>query len=76
MTDYQNVIDAIEKHNLSWKDIDRIELNPDTYEDFQARANFKTSNYATNDSPAVRETQKQEKIVYVSDGGSLVTVEL
>lgn len=76
MSDYQRVIDAIKTHNLSWKDIDRIELNPDTYEQFQERSSFDSSNYATNDNPAVRETMKQEKIVYVSEGGSLVNIEL
>lgn len=76
MSDYQNVIDTIQQHNLSWNEIDRILLNPDTYEQFKQRASFDSSNYATNDKPAVRETTGQEKIVYVSEGGSLVNIEL
>jgi len=76
MSDYQNVIDTIQKHNLSWNEIDRILLNPDTYEQFKQRSSFDSSNYATNDKPAVRETTGQEKIVYVSEGGSLVNIEL
>lgn len=76
MSNYQNVIDALQTHNLSWNELDRIELNPETYEEFQERASFPTSNYATDDSPAVRETVKEEKLVYVSEGGSLVTIEL
>lgn len=76
MSDYQNVIDKIQQHNLSWNEIDRILLNPDTYEQFRQRSSFDSSNYATNDKPAVRETEGQEKIVYVSEGGSLVSIEL
>lgn len=76
MSDYQNIIDTIQEHNLSWSDIDRIELSPETYEEFEERASFDTSNYATNEMPAVRKTVKQEKLVYVSAGGSLVSVEL
>lgn len=76
MSDYQRVIDAIQTHNLSWQDIDRIELQAETYADFVERASFNTSNYATNDSPAVRETNGDEQIVYVSEDGSLVTISL
>jgi hypothetical protein len=76
MSNYQKVIDALQQHDLSWSELDRLELHSDTYEDFQERSSFPTSNYATNDSPAVRETKQEEKIVYVSEGGSLVTIEL
>jgi hypothetical protein len=76
MTDYQKVIDKLQENNLSWNDVDRIHLNPDTYEQFQERASFKTSNYATDDSPAVRETQGQECIKYVAENGMMVTIEL
>ncbi len=76
MTAYQKVIDTIQENNLSWKDIDRIHLNPDTYEQFKERASFKTSNYATNDAPAVRETNGQECIKYVANNGIMVTVVL
>ena len=76
MTDYQRVVDKIQENNLSWNEIDRILLNPDTYEQFKERASFDTSNYATSDKPAVRETQGQECIKYVSEGGMMVTIEL
>ena len=76
MTKYQKVIDAIKENDLSWKDIDRIQLNPDTYEQFTERASFNTSNYATNDAPAVRKTSGQECIKYVANNGIMVTVVL
>lgn len=76
MSDYQKVIDSIQTHNLSWGEIARIELNAVTYEDFQARASFDTSNNKTSDGPVVRETSGSEKIVYVSEGGSTVNIEL
>jgi len=76
MSDYQKVIDKIQENNLSWNDIDRIHLNPNTYEQFQERASFETSNYATSDAPAVRPTKKDEKIVYVNKQGIEVTIKL
>lgn len=76
MTAYQKVIDKIQENNLSWNEIDRILLNPDTYEEFKSRASFETSNYSTDDKPAVRETDGQECIKYVSENGMMVTIEL
>lgn len=76
MSNYQRVIDEIQRRNISWDEIDRIILNPDTYEEFQSRSSFDTSNYATTNAPAIRETKGQEKIVYVAKNGMEVTVEL
>ena len=76
MTDYQKVIDKIQENNLSWNEIDRILLNPDTYEQFRERSSFDTSNYATTDAPAVREVEGQECIKYVAENGMMVTIEL
>jgi len=76
MSDYQKVIDKLQENNLSWKEVDRILLNPDTYEQFKERASFDTSNYATTDAPAVRETTGQEYIMYVAENGMEVTIEL
>ena len=73
---YQRVVDKIQENDLSWNDIDRILLNPDTYEEFQSRASFETSTYQTNDAPAVRETTKQEQIIYVAENGMQVTINL
>lgn len=76
MTDYQKVIDKLQENNLRWNDVDRILLNPDTYEEFKARSSFESSNYATTDAPAVRETTGQECIKYVAENGMMVTIEL
>jgi hypothetical protein len=73
---YQKVIDKIQENDLSWDEIDRILLNPETYEEFRERASFDTSNYSTTDKPAVRETTKQEQIIYVAENGMEVTINL
>ena len=74
---YQKVIDKLQENGLRWNDVDQIHLNPETYRDFRQRASDKvTSNYATTDAPAVRETTGQEKIIYVSDNGMEITIKL
>lgn len=67
---YDRVVDAINEHDLSWNDIDRILLNEQAYNEFCER-NARSSNYATTDVPAVRETTGQEKIVYIGPDGRL-----
>lgn len=74
MTDYQHVIDTLREHDLSWKDIDRIELHENTYQEFTDRASFHTSNYATSDAPAVRTTAKDEQIVYTDSAGEIISL--
>lgn len=76
MSKYQRVIDKLQENNLSWKEVDRILLNEDTYDEFQERSSFDMSNYATSDAPAVRVTKGQEKIVHVAPNGMEVTIEL
>jgi hypothetical protein len=73
---YNKVRDAIQDNNLSWKEIDRILLNPDSYEELQNRASFDVSDHYTSGAPAVRETDGQEKIVYVSKSGVEMTIEV
>lgn len=73
---YDRVIDAIQENDLSWSEIDRILLNPDTYQEMQERASFDIADHYTSDRPAVRETDGQEKIVYVSKSGVEMTIEL
>jgi hypothetical protein len=73
---YDRVVDKIQENNLSWSEIDRILLNEDTYEEMQKRASFDIADHYTSDRPAVRETDGQEKIVYVSKTGIEVTIEL
>lgn len=69
MTGYKDVLDAMQEHDLSWDEIDRILLNPDTYDEMQERASFDIADHHTNDGTAVRETDGEEKIVYVSQTG-------
>lgn len=76
MGDYDRVIDKLQEHNLSWREIDRILLNEDTYEELQRRASFDVTDHYTADTPAVRETTGQEKIVYVNKQGMEIIIEL
>ena len=71
---YKKLQDAIQDNNLSWSEIDRILLNPENYKKLQESASFDLANYKTNNSPAIRETTGQEKIIYVSASGIKVTV--
>lgn len=73
---YQKVIDAIAENNLAWTEVDRILLNSDTFEELQERSSFDVSDHYTSDAPAVREVDGQEKLIYVSETGIEVTVEL
>ena len=75
MAGYKKVRDAINEHNLSWNEIDRILLNEEAYEEFH-ESGASSSNYATNDEPAVRHTSGQEKIVYIDSKGYLSEIEL
>jgi hypothetical protein len=73
---YNKVRDAIQENNLSWKEIDRILLNPDSYEELQEKASFDVSDHYTSDAPAIRQTDGREEIVYVSENGIEVTIEV
>lgn len=74
MSNYQKVIDAINENNLKWEDIDRIQLNPETYADFQERSSF--NKIKSENHPAIRKTNEEECIKYVSKNGMMVTIEL
>lgn len=76
MSDYQDVVDKIQENNLSWSDIDRILLNPETYEELQNRASFDAADHYTSNRPAVRETGGEEEIIYVAENGMEVTVKI
>lgn len=73
---YSRVIDALQAHELSWSDIDRIELNEETYAEFRERSSKPQANHSTTDAPAVRETRGVEQIVYTNDEGFLEKIEL
>lgn len=74
---YERVLEAMVEHDLEWDQIDQIHLSPETYEEFQNRDNRPTSSsWETSNVPAIRETLKEEKIVYVAPNGIEVTVPL
>lgn len=73
---YSKVRDAIQENDLSWSEIDRILLNPDSYEELQEKASFDVTDHYTRNEPAVRETEGQEKIIYVSETGIEMTIEV
>lgn len=75
---YDRVIDALTENDLSWTEVDRIELNEDTYAEFESRSSFKQASKSdtTTDKTAVRKTTGQERIVYVAEGGIEVTIEI
>jgi hypothetical protein len=72
---YEKVTEAIQEHGLSWNEIDRILLNEEAYEEFH-ETGAESSNYATTDTPAVRHTTGQEKIVYIDNKGYLNEIKL
>lgn len=76
MSDYDAVIDALDEHDLSWGDVDRIHLNPPEYQEFHDRASFNPANHATTDKPSVRVTTKEPKLIYVDEYGYEVEIGL
>lgn len=72
---YQTVIDALQEHNLSWSDVDRIHLTEDEHEEFRERASFKTANHSTTNRPAVRVAQ-ESALFYVDRAGEMHEIEL
>lgn len=76
MVEYQAVLDAIDEHGLRWGDIDRIHLQQEAYDEFRTRASMGTSNYATDDKPAVRLTNGAECIYFVDRSGEMQEIEL
>lgn len=73
---YSRVIEVINENGLSWREIDRIELRDDAYDEFKQRASFDPSNYSTTDKPAVRKTSGEERVIYVNKDGHEVTLTL
>lgn len=77
MSKYDRVLDVLEEHDLSFMDMDRIVVDPETYEDLQQRVeNGLISNYSTVRAPAVRVTTKNEYLLYVDEDGQEVKINL
>lgn len=73
---YQKVIDAMNAHDLSWRQIDRIHLQQETYDDFHDRWSQETANYKTDDTAAVRLTTGDEAIYHVTPDGRMNEIKL
>jgi hypothetical protein len=71
---YDEIINVIQEYDLSWDEIDRIELNEKAFQQFSERTSFNTSNFTTSDKPAVRQTNGKEKIVYTQESGFLAEI--
>lgn len=77
MSKYDRVLDVLTEHDLSFMDMDRIVVDPETYDDLQERVeNGLISNYSTVRAPAVRVTTGQEYLLYVDEDGQEVKIEL
>jgi len=70
------VRDAINRHNIKWKDIDRIELKGRAYEEAIANSLIDTTDTRTDFAPAIRRTLGQERIIYTEATGDPITVTL
>lgn len=70
-TSWRDVLNTLQRHDLSFSDVDTIEVSQETYDDWQERMSTTSSvsNHETIEGPAVRVTQKQERIVYVNEYG-------
>jgi len=73
---YQQVLDALDTHNIEWNDIDRIHLREASHNEFRERASMGTSNYSTDERPAVRRTNGVEKIFFTDSTGEMREIEL
>lgn len=74
MGSYDSVISTLRDIDLSWSDLERVELHEETYTEFTERANFPTGNFSVG--PVVRRTNGTEKIIYIDDAGELVEVDI
>jgi hypothetical protein len=70
------VKDAINRHNIKWKDIDRIELKGRAYEEAIANSSIDTTDTRTDFVPAIRRTLGEERIIYTRATGDPITVTL
>lgn len=63
MTEYSDIIEVCDTENIDLRDIDRLLLNDAELD------NVTSSDYATKNVPAVRETTGDEKLIYVDENG-------
>ena len=74
------VRDAINRHNIKWKDIDRIELKgrayEEVYEESIVNSSVNTTDTRTDFAPAIRRTLGQERIIYTGPTGDPIIITL
>lgn len=68
------VRDAIERHNIKWRDIDRIELKGRAYDEAIKNPSIDITDTRTGFSPAIRQTMGEERIIYTEATGDPITV--
>lgn len=75
---HERILETLSEEELSWTEVDRILVNEETYSDFHANApaDLRSSDHFTDDAPAMRVTEGDEKIVYVDKHGEKVSVNL
>lgn len=77
MTDYEDVLNALERNNLHFSDVDRIELRQKAHDEWKERGDpSKVADHHTRNTPSVRVTTKEERVVYVDSTGRERIVEL
>jgi len=68
------VRDAIRRHDIKWKDIDRIELKGRAYDEAITNSSIDTTDMNTGFSPAIRRTLGEERIIYTEATGDPISV--
>lgn len=68
------VRDAIRRHDIKWKDIDRIELKGRAYDEAIANSDIDITDTRTDFAPAIRRTLGEERIIYTEATGDPISV--
>lgn len=81
MTTFTEIVDAAEEAGISLADVDTVYIDATSYKDWQEKMEqvgsvAQTSDYATVEGPAVRQTDGQPRMVYVDEQGYEQAVEL
>lgn len=79
MVSYSDILDTCGEIGVELRDVDRLLLNAEAYEEFHERTegtNLSPSNYATTRAPAVRQVDGPEMLIYVNSDGYEVEVPL
>lgn len=70
MAEYSDLVRVLQEQDLDLKDLDRILVSAETYEDWlDHMETAKTSNHRTENAPAIRKSWDEEYVVYVNEFG-------